>query len=77
MYTLSTVPTHILNVSPYIRQKTEIQYSLTYTSLTTAMLHMCFNQKRSILRPIILVSMYFLLLSLLGQLPFTYEDNDC
>jgi hypothetical protein len=73
--TLSTARTHMLNVHLYTRQHTEIQYSLKYTSLTSALLHLSVNRQRSILRPIVLVSLYILLLSLLGQLPVTNDGN--
>lgn len=65
----------MLNVHLYTRQHTEIQYSLKYTSLTPALLDLCVNIQRSILQPIVLVSLYFLLLSLFEHLPFTNDDN--
>jgi len=63
------------NVHLYTRRHTEIQYSLKYTSLTSPLLYFCVNVQPFILRPIVLVSLYFLLLSLLGQLPFANDDN--
>jgi len=53
-YILSTAATHVLNAHLYTGQHTEIQYSLKYTSLTPALLHLCVNRQRSILRPIVI-----------------------
>ena len=52
-----------------------VQYSLKYASVTSALSHMCVTKQRSILRRMVLISLYFLLLSLFGQLPFTNDDS--